>query len=44
VVKKKRLGDILIEAGLIDQKKLQEAIELQKISKERLGKILVQFG
>jgi type IV pilus assembly protein PilB len=44
VVKRKRLGDILIEAGLIDQKKLQEAIELQKISKERLGKILVQFG
>jgi type IV pilus assembly protein PilB len=44
VVKKKRLGDILIDAGLIDQKKLQEAIELQKISKERLGKILVQFG
>jgi type IV pilus assembly protein PilB len=44
VVKRKRLGDILIEAGLIDPQKLQEAIELQKISKERLGKILVQFG
>ena len=44
MVKKKRLGDILIDAGLIDQKKLQEAIELQKISKERLGRILVKFG
>ena len=44
MVKKKRLGDILIEAGLIDAKKLQEAIELQRVTKERLGRILVKFG
>ena len=41
---KKRLGDFLLQAGLIDQEKLEEAIVLQRVSKERLGRVLVKLG
>ena len=41
---KKRLGDILLEAGLIDQRKLEEAIALQKVTRERLGRVLIKQG
>lgn len=41
---KKRLGDILLEAGLIDQKKLEETIALQKVTRERLGRLLIKQG
>ena len=41
---KKRLGDILLEAGLIDQQKLDEAIALQKVTRERLGRLLIKQG
>jgi type IV pilus assembly protein PilB len=44
MVVKKRLGDILLEAGLIDQRKLEEAIALQKVSRERLGRLLIKQG
>lgn len=38
---KKRLGEILLEAGLINQKQLQIALDRQKTSGERLGLALV---
>ena len=44
MIVKKRLGDILLDAGLIDQKKLEEAIALQKVTRERLGRVLIKQG
>jgi len=44
MIAKKRLGDILLEAGLIDQRKLEEAIALQKVTRERLGRVLIKQG
>jgi type IV pilus assembly protein PilB len=38
----KRLGDILISRGVINQKKLDEALEIQKKSREFLGAILLK--
>ncbi|AEH51302.1 GspE/PulE family protein [Pseudothermotoga thermarum] len=40
----KRLGEILLEKGLITQKELQQALEEQKTSKKPLGEILVEKG
>ncbi len=41
---KKRLGEILIDAGLIDEKILNDALEKSKISGERIGEVLVKEG
>ena len=41
---RKRLGDILVEAGVISAKQLQEALSKQKILGKRLGKVLVDTG
>lgn len=41
---RKRLGDILVEAGLITGEQLQEALTKQKILGKRLGKVLVETG
>ncbi|HOI91191.1 MAG TPA: ATPase, T2SS/T4P/T4SS family [Candidatus Rifleibacterium sp.] len=41
---RKRLGDILVEAGLITGEQLQEALSKQKILGKRLGKVLVETG
>ncbi|MDO6354204.1 ATPase, T2SS/T4P/T4SS family [Caloramator sp. CAR-1] len=41
---KKRLGEVLIEAGLITQEQLQKALTLQKSSGKKLGEILVEQG
>jgi type IV pilus assembly protein PilB len=41
---KKRLGDILIQAGMITSDQLTVAIEAQKKTKERLGKSLIRLG
>ncbi|PKL42538.1 MAG: type II secretion system protein GspE [Candidatus Riflebacteria bacterium HGW-Riflebacteria-1] len=41
---RKRLGDILVEAGLITSEQLQEALSKQKILGKRLGKVLVETG
>jgi len=38
----KRLGDILVNKGLITPKKLDEALEVQKKSREFLGAILLK--
>ena len=40
----RRLGDLLIEAGLIDQGQLDKALEIQKKSGERLGKVIIGLG
>lgn len=40
----KRLGDLLLEAGLISDEQLQSAITHQKIAKGRLGSNLVALG
>ena len=39
--KRKRLGELLIDSGLINQKQLAEALEIQKQSGEKLGNIIV---
>ena len=38
----KRLGDMLIEAGVLTQDKLMQALEIQKETGERLGNVLLQ--
>lgn len=43
-MKRKLLGDILVENGLISKEQLAQALEEQKVSKEKLGKILVKRG
>ncbi|WP_075859421.1 GspE/PulE family protein [Carboxydothermus pertinax] len=40
----KRLGDFLVENGLITEEQLQKALEYQKRSGERLGQALVKLG
>jgi type IV pilus assembly protein PilB len=41
----KRIGDILIEQGLITSQQLKEALEMQKAgNKKRLGEILAELG
>ena len=39
----KRIGQILIDKGLITPEDLQDALDQQKVSKEFLGKILVKM-
>ncbi|WP_176717348.1 GspE/PulE family protein [Vulcanibacillus modesticaldus] len=41
---KKRIGDILVETGLITKKQLEDALETQKQTKKRLGDILISKG
>jgi type IV pilus assembly protein PilB len=44
--RKKRLGDLLIEAGVISQEQLKAALEEQKSSKsgKKLGSVLIDLG
>jgi type IV pilus assembly protein PilB len=42
--RRKKLGEVLVESGLITQEQLGEAMELQKASKERLGRVLIGMG
>ena len=39
-----KLGEMLVKAALIDQEQLQEALNAQKQSGEKLGYVLVQLG
>ncbi len=41
---KKRIGEILVEKGLINQATLEKALEEQRYTKEFLGTILVRWG
>ncbi|WP_051330746.1 GspE/PulE family protein [Aneurinibacillus terranovensis] len=43
-VARKRLGDILVESGIITQEQLQQALQEQKKSKLKLGDHLLQAG
>jgi type IV pilus assembly protein PilB len=38
------LGEILVSNGVITEKQLHEALELQKKEKERIGKLLIKLG
>lgn len=40
----RRLGDLMLESGLLSQKQLEEALEAQKGSGKRLGEVLVDKG
>ncbi len=42
-MKTKRLGDMLVEMGLISEEQLTEALKLQKQDGDRLGSILVKY-
>lgn len=44
VVKKKRLGEILVEAGEITQNQLEHALNEQKANGKRLGKTFIDLG
>ncbi len=39
-----RLGDLLLAAGLITDRQLEQALQLQNATDERLGKVLVRMG
>lgn len=41
---RKRLGDLLIEVGLITQEQLEKALNVQKKMGKRLGRVLVELG
>ncbi|MCX8068931.1 MAG: ATPase, T2SS/T4P/T4SS family [Thermodesulfovibrionales bacterium] len=41
---RKRLGDVLVESGLISEKQLLDALALQKTKKKKLGALLIQEG
>ena len=42
--KKVRMGDLLIEQGIITPEQLQAALKIQKQSGKKLGKVLVEMG
>ena len=42
--KRLKLGELLIEAGLLEVKDLERALELQKATRVQLGRILVSLG
>ncbi|QTA80327.1 Putative type II secretion system protein [Desulfonema limicola] len=44
IAKKQRIGDILINAGLVNQDQMKEALQNQVISGKRIGTILVEMG
>ena len=44
VRKKIRLGDMLVERGLITQPQLEEALAAQKVSGQKLGRVLIESG
>lgn len=41
-VERKRLGDILVGAGIISENQLMEALKVQKVLGKKLGEILVE--
>lgn len=41
---KKRLGDILVEEGLITREQLEQALKAQNTLKQKIGEILVDYG
>ena len=43
-MKKKKIGETLIEAGLITKEQLDNALTLQKGKNKRIGKVLIELG
>jgi len=43
-VRRKKLGELLLQAKLIDQKMLENALAIQKKQKKRIGQILIDMG
>lgn len=41
---RKKLGECLVEAGLIDEKTLVKALEIQRLKKKKVGQILIDMG
>ncbi len=41
---RKKLGEYLVEAGLIDEKTLANALEIQRVEKKKVGQILIDMG
>ncbi|WP_333656375.1 GspE/PulE family protein [Dissulfurispira sp.] len=41
---RRKLGEILIESGLITEEQLSQALTVQKAKKQKIGKILVELG
>jgi len=44
VVREKRLGDILVEQGVITPLDLDEAVQRQRLTSEMMGRVLVSMG
>lgn len=44
LLKRVRLGDLLVEKNVISEKQLQDALQEQKTNRQRLGKLLVSLG
>lgn len=44
MAKRKRLGDILQERGLITREQLREALEIQRTTGDKLGETVIQLG
>jgi len=42
--KRKRLGEFLVDAGLIDDKTLAKALDIQKTKKKKLGQVLLDMA
>ena len=42
--KRKRLGDLLLEVGLVSKEQLEDALKIQKTSGKKLGEVLVSEG
>jgi type IV pilus assembly protein PilB len=43
-VRRKKLGELLLQAKLIDKKTLENAMEIQKNQKKRIGQVLMDMG
>ena len=41
---KKRMGELLVEAGMVSQAQVEEVIQLQKGSPQKIGEIIVEKG
>ncbi|MDI6703749.1 MAG: type IV-A pilus assembly ATPase PilB [bacterium] len=44
VIKEQRLGDLLVNAGVISEAQLQDALEDQRKTNDRLGRVLTRLG
>ena len=43
-LKKKKLGEVLLEAGLITRGQLEEALQIQRKTRRRLGRVFTDLG